>query len=96
MAQRDVAQPFATRRLSFVEGAGERRALPTAIARSRPAAICESTAGMLLNSRETWPDITSAIAGAVPLYGICTMSIFAIDFSSSMPMWFGLPGPTDA
>jgi hypothetical protein len=36
------------------------------------------------------------IAGAVPLYGMCTMSVPVMVFRSSMPRCCGLPGPTDA
>ena len=63
--------------------------------RRRPLAICGSTEGMLLNMAEICPAINSVIAGAVPLYGMCTRLTPAIDFSNSMPMCCGLPGPTE-
>ena len=46
------------------------RVLPvTAMARSRPSAMCAVAGGVELIDIGTWPATTAAIAGPAPLYG---------------------------
>src|ERR1035437_5557855 len=69
-------------------GVAAERFLPAvASARNFPVLASGSTAGMLLNMKSTWPPTRSEMAGDVPLYGTCTKSTAAIDFSSSQPRW---------
>ena len=62
---------------------GERCALVTANARSLPAFTCGNAEGMLSNITCTCPPIISVIAGALPLYGMCTISTFASILNNS-------------
>ena len=48
------------------------------------------------NIMSTWPAITSWIAGALPLYGMCVMSMPAFDLSSSSERCCEVPLPADA
>src|SRR4051812_42542746 len=74
----------------------ERRGVVTASPRSFPALICGSAGGSPAIIICTWPAITAAIAGPVPLYGTCTICNPAADLKSSLARWFGVPAPPDA
>ena len=63
-----------------------RFALVTPSARSRPDFICAVTEGRLTITICTFPAMRSVSAGAMPLCGMCTTSIFAADFNTSIAM----------
>ncbi len=74
----------------------ERFAPVTASARSLPARMWGSDEGMLSNIMFTCPPSRSVTAGALPLYGMCSMSTPAIDLNSSPERWMLVPLPLDA
>ena len=76
--------------------AGERFAEVTAIGRNLPDLMNGIAEGIVGKMSDTCPPITSANAGALPLYGTCTMSIFAIILKSSPARCGGVPLPADA
>src|SRR3954469_23390329 len=53
-------------------------------------------AATLANTICDSPARVATVAGPAPLYGTCTMSIFAIDFNSSPARCGVLPTPDDA
>ncbi len=44
----------------------------------------------------TCPPSRSFTAGAAPLYGTCSKSVFVTDLNISASRCYGLPGPLDA
>ena len=75
---------------------GTRLADVTASARSLPLSMCGPATTVVSNIMSTWPAITSWIAGALPLYGMCVMSMPAFAFSSSSDRCCEVPLPADA
>ncbi len=61
----------------------ERLSPVTASARNRPLLTCGMPDGMESNSTCTWPDATSGIASAVPLYGTCVIGMPACALNAS-------------
>src|SRR6185295_18685118 len=74
---------------------GDRLALDTANARSRPARTCGMVEIALAEVTETRPATRSRMLGAVPLYGICTNCRPAIRLSSSIARCCPLPEPDE-
>jgi hypothetical protein len=68
----DIAwNPGTVSAMAGISGAvNQRSGDVTAIARTRPAFACGSTVGMLPKVMCTTPEITSAMPGPPPLYGI--------------------------
>ena len=74
----------------------DRRALPTASARSLPLFTCGRTPGPVSNIIDTCPAMRSVIAGGPPLYGTWTRSMPAADLNISIVRWFVRPLPPEA
>ena len=74
----------------------ERVRLVTASPRSFCERTCIMAPGTLLKYKVTWPAITSINACPPPLYGTCTMLIFACDLKNSADSCVVLPAPADA
>ena len=74
---------------------GERWAVVTASARTRPALMWPIAGGRLPMNIATCPPITSVSAGVAPLYGMCAMSTPAIDLNSSAVKCAELPLPPE-
>src|SRR5512134_2189295 len=74
---------------------GERLAEVTAIGRSLPAFACGSADGRLSNMIAICPPSRSLTAGALPLYGTCVRSTFAIVLNSSHERWIDVPLPDE-
>src|SRR5688572_9747515 len=74
--------------VSFTVGrcgsAGDRAVPVVASARRRPDLTCPTTEPLVANVRNTWPPIKSVIAGALPLYGTCTILV-PVSVSNSAP-----------
>ena len=73
----------------------ERCALVTARPRTAPDCTCGAAVRTRSNISETCPEMRSFSAGALPLYGTCTMSIPVIDLSSSPARWLEVPLPAE-
>jgi len=73
-----------------------RLGLVVASALSLPALTCAAEEATLSTRTGTWPAMTSATAGALPLYGTCTMSIPAVALNISAARWVEVPLPDDA
>ena len=67
----------------------DRCALATPSARSLPDCTCGSSTGRSATSPLIWPPIRSAIAGAAPLYGICSRFTPVKLLNSSPEKWCG-------
>ena len=67
----------------------------TARARNLPAFICCSAGSNVTNPLAICPPSKSMIAGAMPLYGTCTMSIWVSNFSHSPAKCWGLAAPAE-
>src|ERR1700687_3011591 len=76
--------------------AGDRVLFATASTRSLPAFADGMTAASPPNETATWPPSRSLIAAPLPLYGTCTMSIFAMMLNSAPARCDGAPMPADA
>src|SRR5438874_8297739 len=76
--------------------AGSRFAPVVAIAMSFPDLMCGSDEGMLSNIMFVWPARRSVTAGALPLYGMCTMSVFVRYVNIAPDMWMLVPLPLEA
>src|SRR2546426_10291629 len=63
--------------------------------RRRPALICGAVEVPDIIAA-TSPDTVAVVAGAPPLYGICTSAIPARPFSRSIVRWCWLPLPPEA
>src|SRR6185295_4919269 len=74
---------------------GDRFALDTASARSRPERTCGSVEIALAEVTETRPATRSRMLGAVPLYGTCTSCIPVMRFRSSIARCCPLPLPEE-
>src|SRR5919201_6476347 len=75
---------------------GSRFAPVVASAISLPDLICGSDEGMLSNIMLVWPASRSVTAGALPLYGMCTMSVFVRNVNMAPDMWMLVPLPLEA
>ena len=75
---------------------GARLAVLTARPRKRPDFTKGITDTVLVNVIATCPDTKSVTAGPAPLYGTCTMSIFAMNLSSSPDILATPPVPAEA
>ena len=67
--------------------------LAIAIARRRPARTCGSAGGVVFIITSTSPAIRLMVAGAMPLNGMCTMSVAVTDLNNSMPKCEVVPLP---
>src|SRR5947207_13423871 len=74
----------------------ERFTVVTASGLSLPAFTCWITFGRLSNRILTCPPIGSVTAGALPLYGVCRMSMPGTILKYSAVTWLGVPFPADA
>lgn len=74
---------------------GERFALVTPMARSFPERMCGIADGKLSNIMSIWPPSRSVSAGALPLYGMCVMSVRLNTLKSSAAMCSADPAPAE-
>ena len=58
--------------------------------------MCGSDEGMLSNIICVCPARRSVIAGELPLYGMCTMSVFVRKVNIAPDMWMLVPLPLEA
>ena len=58
--------------------------------------MCGSDEGMLSNIMLVWPARRSVIAGALPLYGMWTMSVPVSWVNMAPDMWMLVPLPLEA
>src|SRR5439155_1872013 len=75
--------------------AATRFGVVTASARSLPAFECEIAGGMVENTNVTSPPRIACVAGLLPLYGTCSTSTPAADFSISPQRCTMVPLPED-
>src|SRR5690348_7817012 len=75
---------------------GERLAVVTASALKRPACTCGMAGGVVENVSATSPPSSALTAGALPLYGTCTIFVPAIDENVSPERCTIVPFPEDA
>src|SRR6185369_13479363 len=75
--------------------AGDRLAVVTASARTRPDFTCGTAVAIWSNNISIWPPITSVMAAALPLYGTCLMSALVVSLNNSHARCCEVPLPPE-